>query len=648
MPLVQKKGKFHKLRWLLNKRLIPALIFIAVLYICFTIVGIKVNDIVTQAGYVMLKDTASWLSEELVGDMARNAERLKALAAVLGKYDSPVGAEAQTLLNSFHDECLISELGVLLPDNIVRLSGGRLWNANMDFTAESQLGSHISSAKDDSGRGYVCQSEPIKRDGTVIGILYEFTDAGSLSVNYGNRQFYTFAEFCVINAYTGDYLLTTGEEQLENIFSDTDRIVAEPARLKEDFTQGREGNTVFYSNIAERSLYAYYIPTGVGNLVSMLLFPEDVLFETAKSIRHFIDIMAIAEIFLFIIYIGWLMFKNYQQSMEKERQIAQISGMLDIQETLFDAHKTPGRLSDALMKTANKLTAQTAFLIPADNFEGVESYIWPQSDNTHQKELEWDVIQKEMPESAKQLLTGYSVLIDVRNRKHRPAPQDAGMLVSRKVRSLILVPIFDLKQDLVGVLGSANMQHKWDNTDFLDSIAHNFMMALENIHSYRIIEEMGTIDALTGLLNRNSYQMALEESRDVSGCVYLDANGLHDLNNTYGHAAGDAMLKAVAEALKDAFGAADSYRIGGDEYVALCRGLTREDAMERCERLEKRVDAQGYHVSVGFAFREVPPKTSAELNALVSEAEKLMYDAKNRYYEKLGSGAKPRNMPDVE
>ena len=59
------------------------------------------------------------------------------------------------------------------------------------------------------------------------------------------------------------------------------------------------------------------------------------------------------------------------------------------------------------------------------------------------------------------------------------------------------------------------------------------------------------------------------EQRTISPaiCVYIDANGLHELNNERGHEAGDLMLRFVADSLMEQFPKGSLYRVGGDEFV---------------------------------------------------------------------------------
>lgn len=154
-------------------------------------------------------------------------------------------------------------------------------------------------------------------------------------------------------------------------------------------------------------------------------------------------------------------------------------------------------------------------------------------------------------------------------------------------------------------------------------------------------EKMATTDLLTNLKNRNAYEQALgrytQNHPDCLTCVYADANGLHELNNSQGHLAGDKMLQSVADALVEAFGQERVYRIGGDEFLA----FTEKDekaAEESAAKAKERVSEAGYHVSVGTASGE---KTTA-VAVIVKAAEKKMYEDKRQYYMSHGDRRKMR------
>ena len=101
--------------------------------------------------------------------------------------------------------------------------------------------------------------------------------------------------------------------------------------------------------------------------------------------------------------------------------------------------------------------------------------------------------------------------------------------------------------------------------------------------------ELSVTDLLTGLRNRNSFEQNLPQyahrCKKALYCVYLDVNGLHEMNNAQGHEAGDRMLKYVAGALQEQFGREDSYRIGGDEFVAMAADADETAVQHKVDRM---------------------------------------------------------------
>lgn len=160
------------------------------------------------------------------------------------------------------------------------------------------------------------------------------------------------------------------------------------------------------------------------------------------------------------------------------------------------------------------------------------------------------------------------------------------------------------------------------------------------ISKYSLQEEiryMAETDQLTGLRNRHCFHRSLEQAEasnaDSLYCVYVDVNGLHELNDTRGHEAGDRMLRDVAAVMQQQFGEKDTYRIGGDEFVAVGTGRTPEEVASLAATLRSLVENAGYHVAVGISTRG---KADGEANDIVSEAEKAMYADKAHYYQTSG------------
>ena len=215
--------------------------------------------------------------------------------------------------------------------------------------------------------------------------------------------------------------------------------------------------------------------------------------------------------------------------------------------------------------------------------------------------------------------------------------RDYGLPYDYYIDSYIVTSVYDVKKRFVGVLGVVNMDKVWKNADYIENVAGTFSLAVNNISSYKSLREMGIIDSLTGLLNRNCFEQTIEnldknEYRNVA-CVYIDANGLHNINNRFGHEAGDNMLKAVAQALQSKFGSDKTYRIGGDEFVAFTFGDSEKQIEENIESIKNDIEKQGYSISYGVSFSEV--STNAE--RFIKQAERNMLDNKYSYYHKRAS-----------
>ncbi len=146
---------------------------------------------------------------------------------------------------------------------------------------------------------------------------------------------------------------------------------------------------------------------------------------------------------------------------------------------------------------------------------------------------------------------------------------------------------------------------------------------------------MSETDQLTGLNNRNCYEWRLESyptmCKSRLGCVYIDVNGLHNLNNTQGHREGDTMLQYIASEVQKQFGQHDTYRIGGDEYVAFAPDMDEKQIAEKLEVLNAHVREKHYHIAVGYEVQEVE---KIDMNQLIVQAESKMYRDKSEYYKR--------------
>ena len=162
-------------------------------------------------------------------------------------------------------------------------------------------------------------------------------------------------------------------------------------------------------------------------------------------------------------------------------------------------------------------------------------------------------------------------------------------------------------------------------------------------YQMRVLSET---DLLTGIRNRNAFETAKKRYTDHCtssvSCVYIDANGLHELNNVEGHHRGDEMLRLIADSLYKQFGIENVYRIGGDEFVAFAVDEDLSSVEQKSDEIRRTIEEQGYFISVGI---ERQTADALDIDALVRHAEEKMYDDKTRYYASRGDQRERISFP---
>jgi diguanylate cyclase (GGDEF)-like protein/PAS domain S-box-containing protein len=156
------------------------------------------------------------------------------------------------------------------------------------------------------------------------------------------------------------------------------------------------------------------------------------------------------------------------------------------------------------------------------------------------------------------------------------------------------------------------------------------------------LESLSLTDDLTGLSNRRGFftlglqqvKIARRLRNDIF-LFYLDVDQLKQVNDTYGHAAGDRVLTAVATILKETLRESDIIaRIGGDEFAVLAMRSQRGGEKVVLGRLEDKVRAHNLaspkrgHLSVSIGLVRLDPRKAASLEEYLTQADYLMYREK--------------------
>lgn len=221
------------------------------------------------------------------------------------------------------------------------------------------------------------------------------------------------------------------------------------------------------------------------------------------------------------------------------------------------------------------------------------------------------------------------------------------------INSMIVMPLI-FNNEVVGVLKvlSGKVGHFGDeDIKILELIsgliAAEMFNAMKNEESELFYK--ATHDSLTGISNRSLFYDRLRQKlsralrkHEEFGIISLDMDGLKEINDTYGHRAGDAAIKEIAFRIKNTLGESDTVsRLGGDEFgIIVSNVVDRNDITSLIHRLDSEIikpfDFETVKInlraSIGYAhFRE----DGIELEVLIEKADKSMYEVKR---ERKGPG----------
>lgn len=206
-------------------------------------------------------------------------------------------------------------------------------------------------------------------------------------------------------------------------------------------------------------------------------------------------------------------------------------------------------------------------------------------------------------------------------------------LKAQKVDSLVAVPLIKNRK-IIGFIGVDNPRQNYRDFPFLASMQFFIMNRLDTKIRQEELQYLSYRDALTNLYNRNRYISVLEMYKQRKGqliknvgVMYMDLNGLKKINDEQGHEAGDSFIRRAAQQIVAVF-PEHTYRIGGDEFVVLYPGIEEAEFTHFVTQLRKNTKEHQLSISYGVVWKEV----CNDLEELLTEADKKMYEDKKRYY----------------
>jgi diguanylate cyclase (GGDEF)-like protein len=176
------------------------------------------------------------------------------------------------------------------------------------------------------------------------------------------------------------------------------------------------------------------------------------------------------------------------------------------------------------------------------------------------------------------------------------------------------------------------------------SLVRSLRYAVERHRLHASVRELSLRDELTGLYNRRGFYVMAEQQLKVArrsreGCalVFMDLDRLKQINDHFGHHAGDDALRDAATLLAEGLRASDVVaRLGGDEFAALLIGVDEAASERAIERLDEHIRAhnraatQPYPLSLSAGVVWFDPQVTTGIDDVLDQADRAMYERKQR------------------
>lgn len=227
------------------------------------------------------------------------------------------------------------------------------------------------------------------------------------------------------------------------------------------------------------------------------------------------------------------------------------------------------------------------------------------------------------------------------------SPEEYRVLTMQNIRSLVAAPM-EQGGELKGYLGVDNPppQRLQNIASLLQTLCYFLMLSYRRADNEQQLSRLSFYDTLTTFYNRNRYIQdlkALSHERAPLGIVFLDVNGLKEINDRCGHAFGDKVLQESAQKMREVFGDAEYYRIGGDEFVIISYKISSDLFADRVKQLKRCFHAdQNCKAAIGSCWSE----TVEDIGQIVGDADSRMYEDKKDYYRRHPSTVRYRHESD--
>ena len=559
----------------------------------------------------------------------------------------PTYEEYRDRFATFEDVSLFERVDLLMKNNTLYTMHGDVQQIySNDFlilnsTAEYMDLVHTDTLTNERSVNYYV---PILQNDSVVAYL-----VGVIQCDALDEKFYT----PILNGKTHNLIIDTTDGQvvmdnknmnIDNIASDTDfKLLASKKNVVKAINSLKSGVVTFKKGNINQ--YLIYKPVKIYNWELLITVSENVAFASTLMLKQNYMIMVICEIVILLLYCGFYIKKVRRISL-KSHELAED---LNVSNTLIQCVRILSNSADQkrsideiLQIICEFYQAQRCYVLDLDmdnkKTNGIYEY-GKQYDDIHVENmvrlcLEHMDLVNQFFENQKSYY-----IDDVTNEISVTSPIYSSF-IQQKIHSIIVVPFMDDKQ-INGVFAVDNPKQNYYQKDFLESLCFFIKTAMAREKEKAKLKNLSYVDSLTYAQNRNHFNEYIEQNRNKElhflGVIYLDLNGLKEVNDKMGHIAGDTLIITASYVLQEIF-LDNSYRVGGDEFVVIEQDVSELLFFDQYSKLLNRMKELEISVATGCVWKEA----CINLSEILQEADQKMYEDKKHYYSLVENDRRKR------
>ena len=559
----------------------------------------------------------------------------------------PTYEEYRDRFATFEDVSLFERVDLLMKNNTLYTMHGDVQQIySNDFlilnsTAEYMDLVHTDTLTNERSVNYYV---PILQNDSVVAYL-----VGVIQCDALDEKFYT----PILNGKTHNLIIDTTDGQvvmdnknmnIDNIASDTDfKLLASKKNVVKAINSLKSGVVTFKKGNINQ--YLIYKPVKIYNWELLITVSENVAFASTLMLKQNYMIMVICEIVILLLYCGFYIKKVRRISLKSH----ELSEDLNVSNTLIQCVRILSNSADQkrsideiLQIICEFYQAQRCYVLDLDmdnkKTNGIYEY-GKQYDDIHVENmvrlcLEHMDLVNQFFENQKSYY-----IDDVTNEISVTSPIYSSF-IQQKIHSIIVVPFMDDKQ-INGVFAVDNPKQNYYQKDFLESLCFFIKTAMAREKEKAKLKNLSYVDSLTYAQNRNHFNEYIEQNRNKElhslGVIYLDLNGLKEVNDKMGHIAGDTLIITASYVLQEIF-LDNSYRVGGDEFVVIEQDVSELLFFDQHSKLLNRMKELEISVATGCVWKEA----CINLSEILQEADQKMYEDKKHYYSLVENDRRKR------